>query len=234
MSPRDPATSLVDDPIHLVHLLPPATSRPEVASRAGTRYERLAKPLLDRLLGLLVLALLLPVVLAVALTVLLTLGRPVLFRQSRVGRDGRSFGMLKFRTMRPDRRNRAESVPPHQDRRRHHKSDADPRHTRVGRFLRRTSLDELPQLWNVVRGDMSLVGPRPELPSIVARYEDWQHLRHQVKPGITGLWQVTERAGSGGEMHLHTDTDLAYVEQVSLRTDLGILVRTPRALLGGR
>jgi lipopolysaccharide/colanic/teichoic acid biosynthesis glycosyltransferase len=120
---------------------------------------------------------------------------------------------------------------PQEGRRRDHKSPDDPRHTRLGRFLRRTSLDELPQLINVVRGELSLVGPRPELPEIVERYERWQHARHRVKPGITGLWQVTQR-GLGQPMHKHVATDLAYIERLSLGTDLRILVKTVPAALG--
>ncbi len=107
-----------------------------------------------------------------------------------------------------DRRQQQEPVD--QDRRQTHKTTDDPRHTRVGRFLRKWSLDELPQFWNVVCGDMSLVGPRPELVEIVARYEPWQHQRHTVKPGLTGLWQVSSRGT--GMMHLHTDIDLDYIE----------------------
>jgi lipopolysaccharide/colanic/teichoic acid biosynthesis glycosyltransferase len=117
-------------------------------------------------------------------------------------------------------------------RRHNHKSPHDPRHTRLGRFLRRTSLDELPQLVNVARGELSLVGPRPELPEVVSRYESWQHARHFVKPGITGLWQVTERR-SGEPMHLHVDTDLLYIRSVSPLNDLRILARTLPAALGG-
>jgi lipopolysaccharide/colanic/teichoic acid biosynthesis glycosyltransferase len=116
-------------------------------------------------------------------------------------------------------------------RRRTHKSLDDPRHTPLGRFLRATSLDELPQLVNVLRGELSLVGPRPELPEIVAAYEPWQHARHTVKPGLTGLWQVTERGGAQ-PMHDHVDTDLRYVTQLSLLTDLRILLLTPFAILG--
>ena len=118
-------------------------------------------------------------------------------------------------------------------RRRTHKTDADPRHTRIGRFLRATSIDELPQLLNVVRGDLSLVGPRPELPEVVATYDAWQHARHQVRPGITGLWQVTRRA-DGTPMHEHVEIDLAYLRRVSLGLDLLLLVGTPLAMLGGR
>ncbi len=165
---------------------------------------------------------LLPLAALVALAVLIVMGPPVLFRQPRVGRGGVAFSVLKFRTMRPDRR-RARS-PVIDERRTTHKSERDPRHTRLGRQLRRWSLDELPQLWNVVRGDMSLVGPRPELVEVVERYEPWQRQRHLVRPGITGRWQVSRRGD--GLMHLHTDVDLEYVATLSLRHDVGILLRT--------
>jgi lipopolysaccharide/colanic/teichoic acid biosynthesis glycosyltransferase len=102
--------------------------------------------------------------------------------------------------------------------------------TRVGRTLRKWSLDELPQLWDVVVGRLSLVGPRPELVSIVERYEPWQHRRHVVKPGLTGLWQITAR-GNGEEMHEHTDLDIEYAEHVSFRGDLKIMVLTLPAVL---
>ena len=127
-----------------------------------------------------------------AVVIRVTLGQGVFFCQSRIGQHGRPFNVLKFRTMLPDRR-RAQVPIPFPDRRCTHKAKNDPRHTSVGRFLRRWSLDELPQLFNVVRGQMSLIGPRPELPSVVARYEPWQHVRHNVKPGMTGLWQVVAR-----------------------------------------
>jgi lipopolysaccharide/colanic/teichoic acid biosynthesis glycosyltransferase len=111
-----------------------------------------------------------------------------------------------------------------------HKSDRDPRHTRVGRTLRRYSLDELPQLINVLRGEMSIVGPRPELEDVVATYPAGLEQRHHVKPGLTGLWQVSARGS--GPMHENGQWDLAYVERVSLRTDLEIIVKTPKAMLG--
>jgi lipopolysaccharide/colanic/teichoic acid biosynthesis glycosyltransferase len=116
-------------------------------------------------------------------------------------------------------------------RRRTHKTVHDPRHTQLGRTLRSLSLDELPQLFNVVRGELSLVGPRPELPQVVATYEPWQHARHAVKPGVTGLWQITDRSDHS-PMHEHVDTDLRYIEQLSFLTDLRILVLTPLTLLG--
>lgn len=200
-------------------------------------YQRALKPVIDRLGALLLLVVLLPLVGITALVVLLTLGRPVLFEQRRVGQGGWTFGMYKFRTMHPDRRRGDErrSRPRDsqgRDRRVTHKSPDDPRHTGVGLLLRRFSLDELPQLWNVVRGHMSLVGPRPELERVVAGYAEWQHQRHLVKPGVTGLWQVTERSGGDGVMHLHVDLDIDYIRRVSLRTDLAILMRTLPAALG--
>jgi lipopolysaccharide/colanic/teichoic acid biosynthesis glycosyltransferase len=120
---------------------------------------------------------------------------------------------------------------PEGSRRRTHKTPDDPRHTRLGRFLRAYSLDELPQLINVLRGELSLVGPRPELPEVVADYQPWQHARHGVKPGITGLWQTTDRA-NGEPMHLHVDRDLEYIQRVSARTDVTILLLTVPVLLG--
>ena len=116
-------------------------------------------------------------------------------------------------------------------RRHDHKSEHDPRHTRLGRFMRATSLDELPQLINVMRGELSLVGPRPELPEVVARYEPWQHERHCIRPGLTGQWQISER-GTGDPMHLHVDVDLDYVRRISLGRDLLILALTLPAALG--
>jgi lipopolysaccharide/colanic/teichoic acid biosynthesis glycosyltransferase len=167
---------------------------------------------------------------AVAVAVRMSLGSPVLFRQLRVGRNDRLFDVYKFRTMGQDRRRDHAPVPA--DRRQTHKSDADPRHTGVGRFLRKWSLDELPQLWNVVRGDMSLVGPRPELVEIVSRYEPWQDQRHLVKPGLTGLWQISSRGE--GMMHLHVDIDLAYIEALGPWTDCKILAMTLPATLRRR
>lgn len=193
-------------------------------------YARGVKPVFDRCVGFCTFVVLLPLTGVVALMVRVSLGSPVIFRQRRVGRDGAEFDVYKFRTMGRDRR-RAQ-LPITQDRRQNHKSADDPRHTRVGRFLRKWSLDELPQFWNVVCGDMSLVGPRPELVEIVARYEPWQHQRHVVKPGLTGLWQVSSRGA--GMMHLHTDIDLEYIEKMGPITDVKILLLTIPATLRRR
>jgi lipopolysaccharide/colanic/teichoic acid biosynthesis glycosyltransferase len=205
-----------------------------IVSALGARqrgvYERYVKPALDRLIAALLLILLAPVLLVTAVAIWFTLGSPVMFRQIRVGRGGREFGMLKFRTMRPDRRRWQCPNYRGPERRVTHKSANDPRHTALGRKLRKSSIDELPQLFNVLRGDMSLVGPRPELIDIVQHYRGWQHGRHAVKPGITGLWQVTERP-NGGLMHECVELDLAYIERLSLRCDLSIVFKTPFALL---
>jgi lipopolysaccharide/colanic/teichoic acid biosynthesis glycosyltransferase len=107
-------------------------------------------------------------------------------------------------------------------------SDDDPRVTRVGRLLRRTALDELPQLWNILRGEMSWVGPRPEQPFLAERYADWQRARLKVRPGLTGWWQVWRRGDE--QMHEHTELDIYYVQHVSLWLDLKILLLTPWAL----
>jgi lipopolysaccharide/colanic/teichoic acid biosynthesis glycosyltransferase len=200
-------------------------------TRDRSRYERWVKPAIDQVGAVVLLFITLPVMVAVALAVWIDLGSPVLLRQERVGRSGYRFKVLKFRSMEPDRRaDRLSYVGP--ERRLTHKSETDPRLTPVGRFIRKWSLDELPQLVNVLLGDMSLVGPRPELVSIVARYQPWQHRRHDVKPGLTGLWQISARGAQ--PMHEATGIDLEYVDSVSLRTDLRILLGTFPAAFGRR
>jgi lipopolysaccharide/colanic/teichoic acid biosynthesis glycosyltransferase len=197
-----------------------------------SRYQTLVKPVIDWVGAALLLILFSPVVAVVALAVALSSGGPVIFRQKRVGLDGQLFTVYKFATMIGDRR--LASLPREgTERRTSHKRDNDPRLTPVGRHLRRWSLDELPQLWNVLRGEMSLVGPRPELPSIVAGFAPWQHERHAVKPGMTGFWQVYAR-GDGSVMHQRTDLDVDYVRQVSLWTDIKVLLLTLPAIVGLR
>lgn len=203
-------------------MLAPVHDRP-------TRYARVVKPVLDRTIGLLATFLALPLLTLTATAIALTLGRPVLLRQTRIGRHGHPFTLYKLRTMHPDRRTATRPIA-FPDRRTTHKHPDDPRHTPLGRLLRSYSLDELPQLLNVLRGDMSLIGPRPELPHIVGTYQPWQHHRHTVKPGLTGLWQVTERGN--GLMHEHTHLDLHYAHHVTFHHDLTILIRTIPTLLG--
>ncbi len=192
------------------------------ASTLASPYPAWVKPVLDTIGALMLLVVALPVMVVVAVAIRLRLGPGVIYRQWRVGRHGRPFIIYKFRTMHPDRRRM--HIHDGIDRRVCHKRDDDPRHTPLGRFLRKWSLDELPQLYNVLRGDMSLVGPRPELPEVVFRYEAWQHQRHQVKPGITGFWQIGERTSRLA--HEGVEFDIAYLQRVSFRTDCGVMLRT--------
>ena len=193
-----------------------------------TGYVRYVKPVIDRVGGFALLVVAMPVILFVALSVRISLGTGVVFTQDRIGQGGSCFRIYKFRTMRPSRRREHKGFEG-DDRRQTHKHPEDPRMSAVGRVLRRLSLDELPQLINVVKGDMSLVGPRPELVDIVEDYEPWQHRRHSVKPGLTGLWQVSARERP---MHEATDVDLEYVDAISFLTDVRILLRTIPAALG--
>jgi lipopolysaccharide/colanic/teichoic acid biosynthesis glycosyltransferase len=187
-------------------------------------YTEGIKRLLDLVMAVLLLVPLAPVVLLIALAIKLENRTPsVIFRQTRIGRHGRPFVIYKFCTMVADRRKEQRPFRG-PDRRWAHKTPNDPRVTRVGRFLRSTSLDEIPQLINILRGDMSFVGPRPELPVLVAEYERWQHLRHLVTPGLTGWWQVQGR--SSRPMHENTDLDMYYVVNQSFWLDMQIVLRT--------
>lgn len=165
-------------------------------------------------LGLLVLA---PVLLGLTLVIWLALGRPVFFRQERPGFQGRPFRLVKFRTMNNARDAAGNLLPDGQ------------RLTRLGRWLRRTSLDELPELWNVLRGDMSLVGPRPLLMRYLPYFRPRERLRFEVRPGITGLAQVSGRNCLGWDQRLELDAQ--YVENLSLVNDLRILWRTAVVVL---
>ncbi|MBK9578264.1 MAG: sugar transferase [Fibrobacterota bacterium] len=158
----------------------------------------------------------------ISLAILLMEGRPILFKQYRVGLDGKRFRIHKFRTMRSDTARYAQS--PEEGR--------DPRITRLGRWLRRSSLDELPQLFDVLRGDMSLVGPRPEMPFLVEQYDAIQRLRLTAKPGMTGLWQISpDRAEA---IHLHIDYDIYYIRNQSLLLDIAILAKTLSSVIRGQ
>jgi exopolysaccharide biosynthesis polyprenyl glycosylphosphotransferase len=174
-----------------------------------------------------------PVVLIAAMSVKLTSAGPAFFRQTRIGRDGRPFTIYKVRTMVND----AESMLPEL----HHRNELDgplfkiredPRVTKVGQMLRRTSIDELPQLWNVLRGDMAMVGPRPALPSEAAEWPPYAFQRLRVKPGLTGMWQVAGRNLTRFEEYLRLD--LYYVDNWSLFTDLAIVAKTIPTVVGRR
>jgi exopolysaccharide biosynthesis polyprenyl glycosylphosphotransferase len=197
--------------------------------RGGTFY---SKRLFDVVVSGALLLLLAPVFVAVMLAIVVTDPGPVLFRQRRVGKNGRPFRMLKFRTMVVDAEARLAELRAQADAGNDilFKMRDDPRVTPVGRILRRYSLDELPQLVNVLRGEMSLIGPRPPLASEVEEYEHHVHRRFLVKPGITGLWQVNGRSNLSWEESVRLD--LYYVENWTMTGDLAILFRTARAVLG--
>jgi lipopolysaccharide/colanic/teichoic acid biosynthesis glycosyltransferase len=172
------------------------------------------KRLLDIILSLVALLVLAPVLLCVALAIRVTSKGPALFRQERAGLHSVPFTLYKFRTMRTD----VDPFGPSP-----HRGD-DPRLTRIGRFLREYSLDELPQLWNVLKGDMSLVGPRPLYVTQMAEWDQRQRRRLEVKPGLTGLAQITGRGGLTREQKL--ELDVQYVETAGLWLDLKILMAT--------
>ena len=220
---------------HALVLVPPlAALAPGRTSAAWPRAKRVA----DVLFAVVLLVAIAPLLLVIGLAIRLDTPGPMFFRQQRLGRDRRKFTVLKFRTMH-------DGVSPEAHRRYIaqlasaegeeagglKKLTADPRVTRVGAFLRRTSLDELPQLINVVRGEMSIIGPRPALEYELEHYEPEHYARFDVRPGLTGLWQVSGRNSIGflGMLEL----DAQYAQTSSARLDATILVRTPLALLRG-
>ncbi|WP_326553515.1 sugar transferase [Micromonospora sp. NBC_01813] len=194
--------------------LQPAAQR-ESTPGCPHRYDA-AKRVIDLVVGTVALIVAAPLMAIVALVIVCTLGRPVFFRQVRPGRRGELFEMVKFRTMRAT------------DPQRGLITDAD-RLTPIGRWLRAASLDELPELWNVLRGEMSLVGPRPHLVKYLDIYTPWQARRHEVRPGITGLAQVRGRNELAWEDKFAYDIE--YVDNRSLRLDLRIMIETVRVVL---
>jgi len=209
---------------------PGAQVLPFEAPRQEGLYLRFGKRALDLVGSLVAMVLSAPVVALLAVLIKLESRGPVFYRSVRIGRGGRPFVFLKLRSMVKDA-----------DRTRQHlshmnecdgpvfKIERDPRVTRIGRFLRTTSLDELPQFYNVLVGDMSLVGPRPPIPEEVAQYEPWQLRRLDVRPGITCLWQISGRSRIGFQEWMRLD--LEYIRHQSLSLDLKILVRTLPAVL---
>lgn len=209
---------------------PPTGPGQRDADRSTRRAGQLAKRVLDVTVSAVLLVLLVPVLVAVALAVLVCDGRPVLYRQVRVGRGGRPFTMVKVRTMVPDAdrllddlRHRNERCGPL------FKLGDDPRVTRSGRWLRATSLDELPQLVNVLLGSMSLVGPRPALYEERAQFPPALLEREEVRPGITGPWQLQGRLDA--DFATYCRLDLGYVRSWTLPGDLALLARTPFVVL---
>lgn len=203
----------------------------EPARRYGWRAA--AKRTFDLVLSTVALVCAAPFLLIAAIAIKVSSPGPVLFRQVRVGRDGEPFHVLKLRTMVVDAEARlAELMERNESDGPLFKMREDPRITTVGRFLRKLSIDELPQLWNVVRGDMSLIGPRPALPREVEEWGEELHERLRVRPGITGMWQVSGRSDTGFAEYQRLD--LFYVDNWSILIDLGILLRTVPAVLTGR
>jgi lipopolysaccharide/colanic/teichoic acid biosynthesis glycosyltransferase len=188
--------------------------------RENRRYRSVQRAV-DVIVAVLVLVLAAPILLVAAFAIKLDDGGPIMFVQKRVGRFGRLFNVYKLRTMKPALCADALS-PTH---------GADARITSVGKVLRRLSIDELPQLYNVLRGDMALVGPRPEMPFIVRQYEPWQQLRHLVTPGITGLWQIECRSSIPLHRPEATALDIKYIASASSLSDSAILLKTVRAVL---
>ncbi len=239
--------SLLQEPV-MVHMIPGVLdlifARTPVETVGGiplislresalTEPQRVFKRLFDIFASATLLLLLAPLMLLIALLIKLESPGPVFFLQERIGEQGRRFKMIKFRSMYQDADRRWREVARRDEQGNLiHKSEDDPRVTRVGRRLRRTSLDELPQLINVLRGEMSLVGPRPEMPYIAAEYQPWQWQRFRVPPGITGWWQVNGR--SDKPMHLHTEDDLYYIQNYSFWLDLRILFKTLIVVVQGR
>lgn len=221
-----------------------SVKRLHTSNAGGLALLRIAPPLrhglqpalkyaLDRTLAALVVLVLMPLLVAIALAVRLTSPGPVLYRHERIGQDEVPFTMWKFRTMHvgADAR-KAELAGENEQDGPMFKMRSDPRVTRVGRLLRRTSLDELPQLANVLRGEMSLVGPRPPLADEVARYTPVERRRLSVRPGMTGLWQISGRSDLSWDEAVQLD--LSYVDNWSFTSDIDVMARTFRAIVDGR
>jgi exopolysaccharide biosynthesis polyprenyl glycosylphosphotransferase len=236
--PRHWEKPSVDQPAHANH-------HPDLLEEEKkTKFSRLVKRVMDVAVSIVMLILCAPLFLAIALAIKLTSKGPVLFKQERVGQQGLRFAFLKFRSMKCGSNPRihreyvqrfiAGEVPPgnsENNQKAVYKIQDDPRVTRLGRFLRKTSLDELPQLINVLKGEMSLVGPRPPIPYEVEAYQAWHRRRMLVKPGITGLWQVNGRSRTTFDEMVRLD--LHYARTWSPWLDFKILLRTPRAIFFG-
>lgn len=221
---------LTDVAPHRLRMEPMADTPLLAVSFTESPYQQLVKATVDRVAGSALLLLALPIILTAGVVVRVTSRGPAFFAQTRVGCNGELFTMHKLRSMYEDAEERLAELESHSDGNGMlFKMRDDPRVTPVGKILRRLSIDELPQLWNVVRGDMSLVGPRPALPREVAAYEGDIHHRLRVKPGLTGLWQVSGRSNLSAERSVRLD--LSYTDNWTVATDLKILLKTARAVL---
>ncbi|HEY9075215.1 MAG TPA: sugar transferase [Anaerolineaceae bacterium] len=205
----------------------------DLRAPALTEYQRMVKRAFDLTFSLLTMPLWLPLFGVIAVIIRLDSQGPIFYRAARVGEGGKPFGMYKFRSM-VENADQMLHLVERRDEKGNliYKTPGDPRVTRVGRILRRFSLDELPNIFNVIKGEMSLVGPRPEVPYLVEKYEPWQRKRFTVPQGMTGWWQINGR--SDKPMHLHTEEDLYYVQHYSLWLDIQILLKTGWVTLRGK
>ena len=197
----------------------------DLRAPALSDVQRMNKRIFDIVLGILIFPLIMVLMGIISLLILIFDGKPIFYRHLRVGENGKLFQFIKFRTMIVNADQLQQSVETLNDQGQViYKSPGDPRVTRLGRILRHTSLDEIPQYFNIMRGEMSFVGPRPELPNLVKNYAPWQRKRFTVPQGLTGWWQINGR--SDKPMHLHTEDDLYYVQHYSIWLDIQILVKT--------
>jgi len=205
----------------------------DVREQPLKRFKLFAKQSCEWVLALILSVLFAPIMLVTALLIRLDSPGPCIYKQARVGQNGRRFTCYKFRSMEEGADDRIHEVTRlNQTNGPTFKAKADPRFTRVGRFIRRHSIDELPQLWNVLKGEMSLVGPRPALPVEVESYERWHYRRLQIRPGLTGVWQVSGRSDLTFEEMV--TMDIYYIENWSLALDIKIILRTVAAMVTGR
>ncbi len=184
--------------------------------RLSTLYAKHGKYLLDFVAAFLLILIFSPLMILIAVLIKLSSRGPIFFSHKRVGFKNKLFVILKFRSLHIDTPSYSEKPD----------SNEDVRITSIGKWIRKTSLDELPQLFNVLKGDMSLVGPRPEMPFLAEKYEEWENQRHLVRPGMTGLWQLSPRRR--GSIRDGISVDLKYIENLSLWNDFKILLRTFR------
>lgn len=192
------------------------TKTQDQQKRLSTFYAKRGKYLLDFVAAFLLILIFSPLMILISVLIKLSSRGPIFFSHQRVGYKNRLFVILKFRSLHVDTPSYSEKPD----------SNEDIRITTIGKWIRKTSLDELPQLFNVLKGDMSLVGPRPEMPFLAEKYEDWENQRHLVRPGMTGLWQLSPRRRES--IRDGISVDLEYIENLSLWNDFKILLRTFR------
>ena len=205
----------------------------ENESTRGFSFYEAIKRLIDIICSFVGILVLSPLFIIIAIIVKFTSKGPIFFSQKRVGRNGKEFDMYKFRSMVVNAEELKEKLAAQNEMSGPmFKMKDDPRVTKVGKFIRKTSIDELPQLWNILKGDMSLVGPRPSLPKEVAQFEDWMYKRLEVKPGLTCYWQVSGRNNIDFEDWMKLD--IRYVEEKNLWIDIKLICKTVFVLFGDK